>query len=73
MFLGPRIRDIDEYSANFIDQFASGMAAADWSEMVCPTNPRGDGSLDPDCSSSGSATSIAGYQWLDYAIGSDSM
>ena len=53
-------------------QFASGMTAGDWTETVCPTNPRGDQYLDPNCSSSGSAASIAGYEWLDYAVGSDS-
>jgi len=54
-------------------QFASGMTAGDWTETVCPTNPRGDQYLDPNCSSSGSAASIAGYEWLDYAVGSDSL
>ncbi|PVH88774.1 amidase signature enzyme [Cadophora sp. DSE1049] len=54
-------------------QFASGMSAGDWTETVCPTNPRGDQHLDPNCSSSGSAASMAGYEWLDYAVGSDSL
>ncbi|KAE8453575.1 hypothetical protein EG329_010436 [Mollisiaceae sp. DMI_Dod_QoI] len=54
-------------------QFASGMASADWCADVCPTNPRGDGQLDTDCSSSGSAAALAGYEWLDFAIGSDSL
>lgn len=53
-------------------QFASGMASADWGADTCPTNPRGDGQLDTDCSSSGSAAAIAGYEWLDFAVGSDS-
>jgi Asp-tRNA(Asn)/Glu-tRNA(Gln) amidotransferase A subunit family amidase len=53
-------------------QFASGMAAADWEDYPCPINPRGDMYLDPDCSSSGSGACIAGYDWLDFAIGSDS-
>lgn len=53
-------------------QFASGMASADWCVNLCPTNPRGDGQLDTDCSSSGSAAAVAGYEWLDFAIGSDS-
>lgn len=53
-------------------QFASGMASADWCVNICPTNPRGDGQLDTDCSSSGSAAAVAGYGWLDFAIGSDS-
>lgn len=53
-------------------QFASGMASADWVVDICPTNSRGDGRLDTDCSSSGSAAAIAGYEWLDFSIGSDS-
>jgi Asp-tRNA(Asn)/Glu-tRNA(Gln) amidotransferase A subunit family amidase len=53
-------------------QFASGMASADWCVNICPANPRGDGNLDTDCSSSGSAAAVAGYGWLDFAIGSDS-
>lgn len=53
-------------------QFASGMASRDWIDYQCPFNPRGDGYLDPGCSSTGSAAAIAGYEWLDFAIGSDS-
>jgi Asp-tRNA(Asn)/Glu-tRNA(Gln) amidotransferase A subunit family amidase len=53
-------------------QFASGMAPRDWIDYQCPFNPRGDGYLDPDCSSSGSAAGIAAYDWLDFSIGSDS-
>ncbi|KAG4444478.1 hypothetical protein IFR05_000069 [Cadophora sp. M221] len=54
-------------------QFASGMTAGDWTETPCPTNPRGDQQLDPGCSSAGSAAGVAGYEWLDYAVGSDSL
>jgi Asp-tRNA(Asn)/Glu-tRNA(Gln) amidotransferase A subunit family amidase len=53
-------------------QFVSGMAPRDWVDYQCPFNPRGDGYLDTDCSSSGSAAAMAGYKWLDCAIGSDS-
>ena len=53
-------------------QFASGMAARDWFDYQCPFNPRGDGYLEPDCSSSGSAAATAAYGWLDIAVGSDS-
>ncbi len=53
-------------------QFASGMAPRDCIDYQCPFNPRGDGYLDPGCSSTGSAAAIAGYEWLDFAIGSDS-
>ncbi|RDW80115.1 hypothetical protein BP6252_04753 [Coleophoma cylindrospora] len=53
--------------------FASGAAAADWTEYECPINPRGDWRLDPDCSSTGSGVAMAGYEWLDFSIGSDSL
>lgn len=51
---------------------ASGLVAVDWVDHQAPWNPRGDGYLDPDCSSSGSAVAVAGYEWLDFAVGSDS-
>ena len=50
----------------------SGMAPRDWIDYQCPFNARGDGYLDTDCSSSGSAAAVAGYDWLDVSIGSDS-
>ncbi|KAI1086009.1 amidase signature domain-containing protein [Rostrohypoxylon terebratum] len=53
-------------------QFASGeQPTADWIEYSCPWNPRGDGYLSPRGSSTGSGVAIAGYEWLDVAIGSD--
>lgn len=51
---------------------ASGLAAGDWVDGQCPWNPRGDGYLEVDCSSSGSAVAVAGYEWLDFTVGSDS-
>ncbi|KAK0714457.1 amidase signature domain-containing protein [Apiosordaria backusii] len=54
-------------------QFASGERAGDWVDYPCPFNPRGDGYLDPDGSSTGSAAAVAGYSWLDYAIGTDTL
>ncbi|KAG0651346.1 Scytalone deHydratase Arp1 [Hyphodiscus hymeniophilus] len=54
-------------------QFASGMAPRDWIDYQCPFNPRGDGYLSPDCSSSGSAVAIASYNWVDFSIGSDTL
>ncbi|KAK6359618.1 hypothetical protein TWF696_000766 [Orbilia brochopaga] len=52
-------------------QFANGEAARDWIEEQCPFNPRGDGYLDPAGSSTGSAAAVAGYDWVDYALGTD--
>ncbi|KAB8356385.1 hypothetical protein FH972_023968 [Carpinus fangiana] len=54
-------------------QFASGERTRDWVDYSCPFNPRGDGYLEPDGSSTGSAAAIAGYSWLDFSIGSDTL
>lgn len=53
-------------------QFASGEHARDWVDYQCPFHPRGDGYLDPDGSSTGSAVAIGAYEWLDYSLGTDS-
>jgi Asp-tRNA(Asn)/Glu-tRNA(Gln) amidotransferase A subunit family amidase len=45
----------------------------DWVDYHCPFNPRGDGYLNPGGSSVGSGAAIAAYDWLDIAIGTDSM
>ncbi|XHF98076.1 hypothetical protein AWENTII_001646 [Aspergillus wentii] len=53
-------------------QFANGeTATADWVDLHSPFNPRGDGYQDPSSSSSGAGASIASYDWLDLALGSD--
>ncbi|KAH1299272.1 hypothetical protein KXX13_003424 [Aspergillus fumigatus] len=53
-------------------QFANGdNPTADWVDFHCPFNPRGDGYQSPGGSSSGPASGIASYEWLDIAVGSD--
>ncbi|KAL0932100.1 glutamyl-tRNA amidotransferase [Colletotrichum truncatum] len=53
-------------------QFANGESAtADWVDYHAPFNPRGDGYNDPSSSSSGAGASVASYEWLDMAVGSD--
>ncbi|KAF7342185.1 Amidase 1 [Mycena venus] len=53
-------------------QFANGEeATADWVDYHSPFNPRGDGYQDSSSSSSGAGASIASYEWLDVALGSD--
>ncbi|CZT49928.1 related to D-mandelate dehydrogenase [Rhynchosporium secalis] len=54
-------------------QFASGEYACDWVDYLCPFNPRGNGYLDPDRSSNGSAAGLAAYEWLDNTIGTDTL
>lgn len=53
-------------------QFANGeTATSDWVDLHAPYNPRGDGYQDGSSSSTGPATAMAAYEWLDYGIGSD--
>ena len=52
-------------------QFASGADPWNWQDEHYPFNPRGDGWLTCSASSSGGGCSIAAYEWLDFAIGSD--
>ena len=41
------------------------------SDYLAPFNPRGDGFQKPSASSTGSAVACAGYEWLDFTIGTD--
>ncbi|KAK9421352.1 putative Amidase domain-containing protein [Seiridium unicorne] len=52
-------------------QFASAAQGWQWTDAYYPQNPRGDGLLSCSASSSGGGCSIAAYDWLDYAIGTD--
>ncbi|VUC33773.1 unnamed protein product [Clonostachys rosea] len=54
-------------------QFASGEGARDWIDYQAPFNPRGDGYQDPECSSAGSATACSAYDWVDVALGTDTI
>ena len=40
-------------------------------DYIAPFNPRGDGYQKPSSSSTGSAVACAGYDWLDFTIGTD--
>ncbi|KAK7408492.1 hypothetical protein QQX98_009359 [Neonectria punicea] len=52
-------------------QFASAAFGWQWTDAYYPQNPRGDGLLSCSASSSGGGCSIAAYDWLDVAIGSN--
>lgn len=55
-----------------VSQFAtSEVATVDWVDYHSPFNPRGDGYQDPSSSSSGAGASVASYEWLDCALGTD--
>lgn len=49
-------------------QFSTG---AGWVDSRSPANPRGDGYQEAGASSAGAAASLAGYEWLDYAVAGD--
>ncbi|KAH0843071.1 glutamyl-tRNA (Gln) amidotransferase [Fonsecaea pedrosoi] len=52
-------------------EFAEGVDPCEWTEDVCPFNPRGDGQQKPSSSSTGSAVAAAAYKWLDFTVGTD--
>jgi hypothetical protein len=52
-------------------QFASGADPWGWYDFQYPFNPRGDEWLTCSASSAGAGCSMAAYDWLDHAIGSD--
>ncbi|KZL82153.1 amidase family protein [Colletotrichum incanum] len=52
-------------------QFASPAHPWNWNDEYYPQNPRGDTFLSCSGSSSGAGCSIAAYDWLDFAIGTD--
>ncbi|KAH6971662.1 amidase signature domain-containing protein [Ilyonectria sp. MPI-CAGE-AT-0026] len=55
-----------------LSQFAEVESpTADWVDFHCPFNPRGDGYLTPEGSTTGGAVSLAAYDWLDVSIGTD--
>ncbi|KAF7552129.1 hypothetical protein G7Z17_g4530 [Cylindrodendrum hubeiense] len=55
-----------------LSQFAEVEApTADWVDFHCPFNPRGDGYLTPEGSTTGGAAALAAYEWLDVSIGTD--
>lgn len=49
-------------------QFATG---TEWVDYHSPVNPRGDRYHKVSGSSAGAASSLAGYRWLDFAVGVD--
>ena len=57
-----------------LSQFAEvETPTADWVDFHCPFNPRGDGYLNPEGSTTGGAVALASYDWVDISIGTDSM
>jgi Asp-tRNA(Asn)/Glu-tRNA(Gln) amidotransferase A subunit family amidase len=53
-----------------VSQFASGEK---WVDAQAPWNPRADQYQDPSGSSAGAGVALAGYEWLEYAVGEDGM
>ena len=55
-----------------LSSFAGREEPTECVDYQAPFNPRGDGYQSPAGSSSGSAAAVSSYDWLDFAIGSDS-
>ncbi|KAL6849082.1 hypothetical protein ACO1O0_008612 [Amphichorda felina] len=53
-----------------VSQFASG---EQWVDVQGPWNPRADQYQDPSGSSAGAGVALAGYEWLEYAVGEDAI
>ena len=53
-------------------QLASGENARDWIDYSAPFHSRGDGYQEPSGSSTGSATAVSAYDWIDATLGTDS-
>lgn len=51
---------------------SSEEATDQWNDFHAPFNPRADGYQTPSGSTTGGATSLAGYEWLDFSLGTDS-
>ncbi len=56
-----------------LSSFAAREEPTECVDYQAPFNPRGDGYQSPAGSSSGSAAAVASYDWLDFAIWTDSM
>ncbi|KAL9013661.1 MAG: hypothetical protein Q9173_001655 [Seirophora scorigena] len=54
-----------------LSSFAAREEPMESIDFQAPFNPRGDGYQSPAGSSSGSAAAVSSYNWLDFAIGSD--
>ncbi|PPQ68614.1 hypothetical protein CVT25_005524 [Psilocybe cyanescens] len=72
----PSITKLLSLGANMVgktrtSQFAHGAHPWEFVDVPYSWNPRGDGYLTASASSSGSACAIAGYEWLEFTVGSD--
>ncbi|KAF3480209.1 uncharacterized protein GIQ15_05556 [Arthroderma uncinatum] len=56
-----------------MSSFGNWEEPTDYTDYQAPWNPRGDGYQSPGASSSGCAAAISSYDWLDIAIGTDTL
>lgn len=70
---GPYVSDLLEQGAIIVGKTKTTqlLAGNEWVDFQSPLNPRGDQYQEPSGSSTGAAASLAGYPWLDFAIGGD--
>lgn len=71
---GPYVKHLLDQGAIIVGKTKTSqlLAGNEWVDFQSPSNPRGDQYQEPSGSSTGAAASLAGYPWLDYAIGGDS-
>ncbi|KAJ3562823.1 hypothetical protein NP233_g9337 [Leucocoprinus birnbaumii] len=72
----PSIQQLIDLGATLVGktrtaQFAHGAQPWEFVNFGYSYNPRGDGYLTAGASSSGSACAIAAYDWIDFAVGTD--
>ncbi|RDB20143.1 Amidase 1 [Hypsizygus marmoreus] len=72
----PAIQRLTDLGATMVgktrtSQFAHGASPWEFHDIPYSWNPRADGYLTASASSSGSACAIAGYDWVDFTVGSD--
>ncbi|KAI0147363.1 amidase signature domain-containing protein [Xylariaceae sp. FL1272] len=68
---GMRISIKDIYDLEGVQTGAGSRSSAEFVDIHYPFNPRGDWWLSAASSSSGPVCAIAGYDWIDIALGSD--
>lgn len=70
---GPYVSNLLEQGAIIVGKTKTTqlLAGDEWVDFQSPLNPRGDQYQEASGSSTGAAASLAGYSWLEFAIGGD--
>lgn len=70
---GPFVKHLLDQGAIIVGKTKTTQLSAgnEWVDFQSPINPRGDRYQEPSGSSTGAAASLAGYSWLDFAVGGE--